>query len=46
LLIPSIWRPYESCYPEGLEHCRRFTADDPARFRRLLHEQITPAQLL
>lgn len=39
------WRPYESCYPEGLALCRRFTAGDPTRFRRLLHEQLTPAQL-
>lgn len=36
------WRPLESCYPAGLEFCRRFTSGDPARFRRLLHEQITP----
>ncbi len=41
-----VWRPYESCYPAGLELCRSFTSGDPTRFRRLLHEQITPAQLL
>jgi hypothetical protein len=40
-----VWRPYESCYPAGLELCRRFTRGDPARFRRLLHEQLTPAAL-
>ena len=38
-----VWRPLESCYPAGLEFCRRFTSGDPARFRKLLHEQITPA---
>jgi hypothetical protein len=40
------WRPYESCYPEGLTLCRRFVKDDPARFRRLLEEQLTTADLL
>lgn len=39
-----VWRPLESCYPAGLEFCRRFTSGDPARFRRLLHEQMTPAE--
>ncbi len=38
-----IWRPLESCYPAGLECCRRYTEGDPTRFRELLHEQITPA---
>lgn len=39
------WRPYESCYPEGLRLCREFVAGDPARFKRLLHEQLTPRAL-
>jgi hypothetical protein len=39
------WPGYESCYPEGLALCRRFVRGDPARFRRLLCEQLTPAQL-
>jgi hypothetical protein len=39
------WPPYESCYPEGLALCRRFVRGDPGRFRRLLCEQLTPAQL-
>jgi hypothetical protein len=42
-LEDRIWPPYESCYPAGLEFCRRFTLGDPGRFRKLLHEQITPA---
>jgi hypothetical protein len=39
------WRAYASCYTSGLELCRRFVADDPQRFRRLLTEQLTPADL-
>jgi hypothetical protein len=39
------WRPYESCYPAGLDFCRRFTSGDPARFRTLLTEQITTTDL-
>jgi len=40
------WAPVESCYPEGLGLCRRFTDGDPARFRRLLQEQLTTVDLL
>jgi hypothetical protein len=39
------WRPYESCYPAGLDLCRRYTGGDAGRFRELLHRQLTPAQL-
>ncbi len=39
------WRPYESCYPAGLELCRRYAAGDTARFGELLHRQLTPGQL-
>lgn len=39
------WPPYESCYPEGLQVCRRFVGGDPDRFGRLLQEQLTPATL-
>jgi hypothetical protein len=39
------WPAYESCNPEGLALCRRFVGGDPGRFRRLLCEQLTPAQL-
>jgi hypothetical protein len=45
-LEDRVWRPYESCYPAGLEVCRSFTAGDPTPYRRLLHEQLTPARLL
>ena len=40
------WRSYISCYVEGLPLCRRFVAGDPARFARLVTEQLTPADLV
>jgi hypothetical protein len=39
------WPPYESCYPEGLQACRRFVGGDPDRFGQLLRDQVTPATL-
>ncbi len=39
------WRPYGLCYPAGRELARRYVAGDPARFRRLLGEQLTPEDL-
>lgn len=44
-LCRPTWLPYESCYPEGLQTCRRFVNGDPGRFSRLLREQLTPAAL-
>ncbi len=44
-LTDPTWRAYISCYVEGLPLCRRFVAGDPARFGRLLSEQLTPADL-
>src|SRR5207253_1585360 len=39
------WRAYACCYTSGLELCRRFAGGDPQRYRRLLTEQLTPADL-
>jgi hypothetical protein len=39
------WRAYLTCYVEGFPLCRAFTAGDPARFDRLLCEQLTPRDL-
>ena len=44
-LTDPTWRAYIFCYTEGLPLCRRFVNDDPARFRRLISEQLTPAEL-
>ena len=40
-----IWRAYVSTYTDGYDLCRDFVAGDPARFKRLLTEQLTPADL-
>ncbi len=40
------WRAYIFCYTEGVELCRTFVAGDPARFARLLTEQVVPADLV
>jgi hypothetical protein len=39
------WKPYESCYPEGLDLRRRFAGDQPGRFARLLRQQLTTIDL-
>lgn len=45
-LTDPTWRAYISCYVEGLPLCRRFVAGDPARFQRLLSEQLIPSDLV
>jgi hypothetical protein len=44
-LTDETWRAYMTCYVEGLPLCRSFVAGDPARFERLVTEQLTPEQL-
>ena len=44
-LTHPTWRAYLTCYVEGFPLCRAFMAGDPARFDRLLSEQLTPADL-
>ncbi len=44
-LTHPTWRAYLTCYVEGFPLCRAFTAGDPARFERLLAEQLTPSDL-
>jgi hypothetical protein len=45
-LLHPTWRAYISCYIEGLPLCRRFVGGDPARFGRLISEQLVPADLV
>jgi hypothetical protein len=45
-LLHPTWRAYISCYVEGLPLCRRFVGGDPARFGRLISEQMVPADLV
>jgi hypothetical protein len=44
-LVHPTWRAYTSCYASGLELCRRYVGGNAGRFRRLLTEQFTPADL-
>jgi hypothetical protein len=44
-LTDPTWRAYMTCYVEGLPLCRSFVAGDPARFERLITEQLTPDML-
>jgi hypothetical protein len=38
-------RAYIFCYVEGVALCRRFVGADPARFERLISEQLLPEDL-
>jgi hypothetical protein len=40
-----IWRSYVTTYEDGYSVCRDWVDRDPARFKRLLTEQLTPADL-
>ena len=40
------WRAYVSTYTDGYRLCRDFVNGDPQRFKRLLTEQLTPADLV
>jgi hypothetical protein len=44
-LTDPTWRAYMTCYVEGLPLCRRYVGGDPARFERLITEQLVPADL-
>jgi hypothetical protein len=44
-LTDPTWRAYIHCYVDGLPLCRRYVAGDPARFERLITEQLLPADL-
>ena len=44
-LTDPTWRAYSFCYIEGFRLCRRFVAGDPARFERLITEQLVPVDL-
>ena len=45
-LTSPTWRAYISCYVEGLPLCRNWVGGDRSRFSTLVHEQMTPADLL
>ncbi len=41
-----MWRSYVTTYEDGYEVCKKWVAGDAARFKRLLTEQLTPADLV
>ena len=45
-LTDPTWRAYMTCYIEGFPLCRTFVQEDPARFKRLITEQLIPADLV
>jgi hypothetical protein len=44
-MTDPIWRSYVTTYIDGYDLCRDFVDADRARFKRLLTEQLTPADL-
>jgi hypothetical protein len=44
-ITDPMWRSYASTYQDGYDLCNRFVASDTGRFKRLLTEQLTPAEL-
>jgi hypothetical protein len=44
-MTDATWRAYSHCYTEGLRLCRGYVAGEPARFERLVTEQVLPADL-
>lgn len=46
LAVHPTWRAYVTTYTDGYRVCSDFVAGDPDRFKRLLTEQLTPADLL
>jgi hypothetical protein len=44
-IVDPTWRTYVACYSEGRRLARGFVDGDVGRFRRLLTEQLVPADL-
>ena len=44
-LVDPTWRAYAFCYIEGVRLCRAYVAGKPARFERLVTDQVTPSDL-
>jgi hypothetical protein len=45
-MTDSVWRAYVTTYTDGYRLCRDWVGGDAERFKRLLTEQLTPADLL
>jgi hypothetical protein len=44
-ITDPVWRSYVTTYADGYHVCRDFVDGDPRRFKRLLTEQLSPADL-
>lgn len=44
-IADPLWRSYVTTYADGYQLCRDFVDGDSARFKRLLTEQLSPADL-
>lgn len=44
--VDPTWRAYVVCYSQGERLCRAWVAGDPARFRRLITEQVRVPELV
>jgi len=45
-ILDPIWRAYVTTYADGYQLCSDFVQGDPLRFKQLLTEQLTPADLV
>jgi hypothetical protein len=45
-LMDPTWRAYPFCYIDGVRLCRSYVRGEPARFERLITEQVVPAELV
>jgi hypothetical protein len=45
-ITDPMWRSYVTTYADGYRVCRDWVGGDPARFKRLLTEQLTPGDLV
>jgi hypothetical protein len=45
-ITDPMWRSYVTTYADGYRVCRGWVGGDPARFKRLLTEQLTPGDLV
>jgi hypothetical protein len=45
-ITDPMWRSYVTTYADGYRVCRAWVGGDPARFKRLVTEQLTPGDLV
>jgi hypothetical protein len=45
-MTDPVWRSYITTYTDGYRICKAFVGGDPGRFKRLLTQQLTPAEIV